>query len=126
MWRPTNYVLYPPPSSYRRRIFKHPNLKCSHRLQRSRGIIDESMAPRRTSVGCVILLNPLFYPTTDNRNSANFVLTAFYEVRRFLGALSCFCALAHIHCLKMSVCCVRYVAQMRRCAKPQDSYHLSS
>src|ERR687889_170311 len=38
------------------------------------------MAPRRTSVGCVVLLKPLFYPTTEKRNSANFAFWGFSEV----------------------------------------------
>src|SRR5215208_5567143 len=42
------------------------------------------MAPRRTSVGCVVLLKPLFYPTTEKGNSEklNFRFHDFCELRR--------------------------------------------
>ena len=35
--------------------------------------------------------------------------TEFSEVRRFFGALTCFCAMAHIHPPQSRVCCVRCV-----------------
>jgi hypothetical protein len=48
-------------------------------------------------------------------NSANFTITVFSEVRRFLGALE------HIHSPPIGVCCVRHVASGRH-VRAQDSY----
>jgi hypothetical protein len=56
-----------------------------------------------------LLLAPI-HPSAWKVNSANFAVTAFSEVRRFFGALTCFCALAHIHWPHTGVCCLRYVA----------------
>src|SRR5215216_3929861 len=52
-------------------------------------------------------------------NSANFVMTEFSEVRRFL------CVLEHIHSSRTGVCCVRCAASGGR-VKAQDSYLPSS
>jgi hypothetical protein len=48
----------------------------------------------------------------DEFSELRFALTEFSAVRRFFGALTCFGAMAHIHCPHTSVCCVRYVAQL--------------
>jgi hypothetical protein len=77
--------------------------------------VDEILGSSGTSA----VLLTLIHRRAWKGNSANFALTEFSEVRRFL------CVLEHIHSSRTGVCCVRYAASGGR-VKAQDSYLPSS
>src|SRR5215212_8550048 len=58
---------------------------------------------------CSELLRTPLRRSSHSGHSRKFAHTEFSEVRRFLGALRCFCAMAHIHPPQSRVCCLRYV-----------------